>query len=287
MAAPGHLISAARMRREQMGKRGLRRRAPVTQYPREIERRYRRLLVGYVSEIRRLVDQNVISILDVLAQEANALRPDGDGYRADRTWARQVQEAMAATRIGLTRLEPTDTDVMDIGNSISDHSRAQFKRQIRAVLGVDVLAQEAWLADELASFAAENVALIRSIRDQSLDQIEGLVQRGLRSGTRPSEIAGQIRERYGVTERRAQLIARDQTSKLNGQLTELRQKSIGVTRYIWSTSQDERVRPDHAERDGKEFAWSDPPDDGHPGQPINCRCVALPVLDEILDEVEP
>ena len=66
-----------------------------------------------------------------------------------------------------------------------------------------------------------------------------------------------------------------------GNLTELRQTSIGVTDYVWSTSGDERVRPEHAARNGKVYKWSEPPAGGHPGEDIQCRCRAIPVLDDL------
>jgi hypothetical protein len=52
-----------------------------------------------------------------------------------------------------------------------------------------------------------------------------------------------------------------------------------LPRYVWLTSGDEKVRPSHAANDGKIFYWSDPPSTGHPGEDINCRCVAVPYAD--------
>lgn len=64
-------------------------------------------------------------------------------------------------------------------------------------------------------------------------------------------------------------------------LTKVRHEELGITHYRWSTSGDERVRDTHIENDGKIFAYDDPPDEtGHPGHDINCRCVAIPVLDK-------
>jgi SPP1 gp7 family putative phage head morphogenesis protein len=65
-----------------------------------------------------------------------------------------------------------------------------------------------------------------------------------------------------------------------------RQTELGVKQYTWRTSLDERVRPEHQEREGEVFSWAKPPKDGHPGQPINCRCTADPDLSAILDDLE-
>ncbi len=43
------------------------------------------------------------------------------------------------------------------------------------------------------------------------------------------------------------------------------------------------MRSSHAERDGKTFSWSDPPEGGHPGEAFNCRCRAEDVKEEKKD----
>jgi hypothetical protein len=49
-----------------------------------------------------------------------------------------------------------------------------------------------------------------------------------------------------------------------------------TTHYIWRTAGDKNVRPEHAENEGKIFAWSNPPKTGHPGADYGCRCQAEP-----------
>jgi len=89
--------------------------------------------------------------------------------------------------------------------------------------------------------------------------------------------------------RRAATIARDQIGKLNGEMNQLRQTNLGVRRYRWSTSQDERVRDGHRKLNGTIQLWAKPPvvdertgERGHPGQPIQCRCSAIPIIDDVL-----
>lgn len=82
---------------------------------------------------------------------------------------------------------------------------------------------------------------------------------------------------------RARLIARDQTGKLFGNLSKERQQGIGIEKYLWGSVRDGAVRDSHRARDdGKTlFSWDKPPEDGHPGQPIECRCVAKADLSSI------
>ena len=50
-----------------------------------------------------------------------------------------------------------------------------------------------------------------------------------------------------------------------------------MTKYIWHTQEDDKVRPWHASRDGKVFDSEHPPKGGNPGEAPNCRCWAEPI----------
>jgi SPP1 gp7 family putative phage head morphogenesis protein len=119
--------------------------------------------------------------------------------------------------------------------------------------------------------------------------VEKVVREGIHAGTRVENIKEQIKERFNVSESRARLIARDQVGKLNAQLAEQRQRALGVSRYEWSSSNDERVRPMHKELDHSIQRWDSPPitnedgDRNHPGEDYQCRCQALPIVDDVLD----
>ena len=74
-------------------------------------------------------------------------------------------------------------------------------------------------------------------------------------------------------------LVRDQTNKTIGKFSETRQVALGIRQYLWSTASDERVRRSHAEKEGNVYAWGlPPPDTGHPGEDINCRCIASPII---------
>jgi SPP1 gp7 family putative phage head morphogenesis protein len=89
-----------------------------------------------------------------------------------------------------------------------------------------------------------------------------------------------------ISKRHAAFIARDQTLKLNGAINQIRMKNAGITKYIWSTSKDERVRESHAELEGEVFDFSAPPEPGNPGEDFQCRCVAVPYIEELDGPIE-
>lgn len=130
-----------------------------------------------------------------------------------------------------------------------------------------------------------NVALITSIPAQFFDRIEQAIDANQTGDFAEGSLAGWIAHIGDVTDSRAKLIARDQTSKLNSSFNETRQTGVGIRQYTWQTAGDERVRESHAEHDGQVFYWDDPPEEtGHPGDDVNCRCVAIPYFD--LDAME-
>lgn len=145
------------------------------------------------------------------------------------------------------------------GSRVSTFNRGEVRRQLRGVLGVDIFLNEPQLAATLANFTTDNVSLIKSISDRFFGEVEGIVSRGFRGGRRAAELIPQIRDRFSVTQGRAKLIARDQISKLNGQLTRQRQTGLGIDEYIWRTSRDERVRESHRRLEGTTQRWNKPP----------------------------
>jgi SPP1 gp7 family putative phage head morphogenesis protein len=149
----------------------------------------------------------------------------------------------------------------------ADHGRAGDR---------SVQARSRGCSDAMQQFASANVSLIKSIPQQFFQQIEQRLVQGVRAGQTYERAGGRGAGPLRRAESRAQLIARDQIGKLYGNVNEARQRDLGLKAYFWRTAQDERVREDHAAREGERFTWTDPPDDGHPGEPVQCRCWAEP-----------
>ena len=85
-----------------------------------------------------------------------------------------------------------------------------------------------------------------------------------------------LMDTYNLDEGKAKLIATDQSRKMEASKAEAQQISKGINSYIWETKKDARVRPTHRLRQGRKYRWSDP--GIRPGEEIQCRCVALPVI---------
>lgn len=139
------------------------------------------------------------------------------------------------------------------------------------------------MQDVAKAAVVENVALIKSIPQQYFMEVEGIVMRGYSRGRDLQEITTELRSRYGITKRRAVLIARDQSNKLNAVTTQARRQELGITEAIWQHSHGgKEPRKSHVAADGRKFEIAKGClIDGKyilPGEEINCRCVSKSVL---------
>lgn len=146
--------------------------------------------------------------------------------------------------------------------------------------GVAIPEREGWLDEFMRSSISENVSYITNIRDEYTKSIESIIYQGVKNGRSSKEIRSQLVERIGMTNKRATFIAIDQAGSVFGQMTGKRHESMGVERFRWSTSKDERVRDSHRILSDKVFEYKNPPAVGLPGTDYRCRCVAIPIFDE-------
>ncbi|HAH8787730.1 TPA: hypothetical protein HIQ84_001884 [Escherichia coli] len=149
---------------------------------------------------------------------------------------------------------------------------------------------------EMDKALRENVDLITSIHTDFIHDIGEAVFSNVNDGGRHENLIDIIRERGNVTKSRARLIARDQTSKLNADLTEARSAALGLDIYEWGGTGDERERDSHSVLNDMLCKYSDPTvysDDGgktwkkrsaigafigKPGEDYQCRCLSLPYV---------
>ncbi len=145
------------------------------------------------------------------------------------------------------------------------HSRGEFRR-----IGINVKKEPdlKWLVNGWAKDQAQRVT---GMAKEQVDKLAAIL--GTAGARHAETIAREIEEQLGVTEQRADFIARDSIATLNTKITRHRAEAAGVERYIWTTVGDDRVRPEHADLDGKVFDIDDgDPEEGQPGDAPNCRC---------------
>lgn len=249
-------------------------------YPNGIERDYHRDLNKLVYNLSDLINEFLVPAIPSMILEVEIKTPMD---RNDDFLSRLNQIILFIRKAIEPDVIKTIAEAEQVGFQINSFNNAQFQKTTESVFGIDMFMNEPWLQDQLKLFASQNSQLITSLPDEELERVSGIVERGLQEGKQYKEVAKEIKKSFGITARRAKLIARDQTKKLNSSLTRLRQQELGVEEYIWQTVQDGRVRETHQANDGKKFRWDTPPKiTGHPGNDVNCRCIARPVLDHLL-----
>ena len=176
---------------------------------------------------------------------------------------------------------PVDTVRQQIA-LLNGYHRARIQKAFTAALGVDVrpLLSETAVLSFLSQRIDTNVGLIRTIPKRFHDGLASKMrQQFFDAPFDQNQLMNLVAKEGKSAGYNLRRIIRDQTSKTIGGLTEIRHKQLGIENYEWVTAGDERVRPSHQANGGVVFKWSDPPaNTGHPGSDVQCRCVALGVI---------
>jgi SPP1 gp7 family putative phage head morphogenesis protein len=240
----------------------------------------------YRAELRKL---NKLVQADINAELVPALERLAPLYQRD-GWGETI-----ASIIARLKAKWSDQRVYSlIGEQFVQAVDLQNLRQFERA-GINIYGGDQVISDFLQSSTVANVSLIRSLPNQYLSQVESMVMANTTAGLRPEVIKKQLQAQYGLSDKRAKLIARDQTSKLAGNLNEKRQREAGFEYFRWLDSGDRRVRDRHDEIADKVteygkgvYRWDYLPLDEKgvpvaPGQPIMCRCTAIPVSQAEVD----
>ena len=229
--------------------------------------------------------------------------------------ARQVGEELEGVRRRYNfQIETVaDTIASSWVDSVNQYNKDKFMSYMRKVLGIDIgaIVDEA-MKDQLDVMMMESASYIKTIPDYLVGKVAQRVLQHYKGEPMPENrtLRQQIREEFKVSDGRAKVLARDQTSKMNTSISAIRQTKLGIDTYIWKTVEDERVvgRPggkypkitklhrNHWMMQGLLCKWDDPTvysDDkgktwkkrlqqmpqNHPGVDIMCRCRAAPYID--------
>ncbi len=121
---------------------------------------------------------------------------------------------------------------------------------------------------------------------EALARLRAEVEANAEQGYRAEGLAERIRNEYGVSKTRAELIARQETSNFMANYREARALDAGIKKYQWYTVRDSRTRKDHLALHGTIQRYDRPPITdqrtgarNNPGQDFRCRCVDRPVVE--------
>lgn len=253
--------------------------------------RYNAKLQVMVRRIKKDIDEAILPLIRRLEPEYvqdSAPSPSVGVMVTVDAWSDVIMAAMRFL-FERWRADRTAPGAQRIAQDFVRAAIRKSERDMRRSAGIDVFSGSQQMRDYLTAAAEQNVQLIQSIPQRYLEEVQTLLIANMRSGMRPGYIERALQEQFGVTSRRAKFIARDQTSKIQGEIAQRQQQDAGFEYFKWVDSHDQRVRHRHREIAEKTtsygpgvYKWSNLPlsQDGtpiRPGQDYNCRCVAIPV----------
>lgn len=268
----------------------------IPAYPESAEREFRRVTNGYMRLLNQTLKEHLPAIMDAYKLERGGKTRMDDARDLDGEVRRELQKAAEELEQKLAAYGLDDL-VKKAAQLSKATSLREWKRVCKKTLGIDLLAdyyKGDFYEAALRRWVDENVRMIKSIPTETLGTMREMIRQGFIQGKTVTDIQKEIQREYSVTRHKAQMLARDQISTLNAQISKLQQEDAGCTKYRWSTSGDSRVRDCHRSLEGKVFSWDDPPEmwyetkkSGvvytgrrcHPGEDFCCRCVAIPVFE--------
>lgn len=253
------------------------------------EREYLRLVNAYMGLLKEALESELQKLKVVYKNERDAAVAESRRNDSETDLLLAIAAVFTAIENHLTaRIEGFGLRrrLENLANLTRKLTVREWKKAVRATLAIDIR-EDYYLgnfyAEQLLKWVQDNVDLIKTIPNDSLDRMRDIVYDGFVRGKTTTQVMKDIRQVYGVSKRRARFIAGDQISKLSGQIQRAQQMDAGIEDYFWSTVGDERVRDSHKELNGKRFSWREPPEnsDGrccHPGQDYGCRCIGRPIF---------
>lgn len=243
---------------------------PPTRFPDAIAVTYQRRLLKLVREMHRMT----------IREFDKAIKPQIQSYQADANELTAIQRLLDLIKAMALNIF-NDATLIDIANSFVDGLNLFNMKNMNdqaKVAGVNPIGFEDWIDDYVQSSITQNVGYIKSIEEQYHKKVETVVYEGVKNGTSTKEIREQIVKQFHVSEAKAQFLAVDQSGTIHGQLVAKRHKNMGVKKFEWVTSNDERVRASHRALGGKVFDYSNPPNGKLCGEDYRCRCTAYPIF---------
>lgn len=231
---------------------------------------------------------------DVKAQVLPLLKAYESNYVRD-AWSDDIASVLTRLKYKYDQPQYAEAVAEQFVRSADDVNLTRFINTMKP-LGINIFNSDPRIVDYLESSITMNSSLIKSLTANNIDRVEKLVMANVQAGTRPESIAKLMQIEFKKSKSQAKLIARDQSAKLAGQLSEKRQRSVGFEYFRWVDSGDSRVRDRHDDiadkitKYGKGvYRWDDLPfsQSGEriaPGQDFQCRCVAVPVSNKAVEK---
>lgn len=184
--------------------------------------------------------------------------------------------------------ERIDTISQKALGKLDKKSKEEFYKRVAAKTGInitDLIAKEG-MKSTTNALMAETSQWIKTLRDDTFQKFTNNTLFAMSQGESLDTIVSQFDGIVSERKNHAKFLARNQVQNYNSITTKIRAQNLGITKAIWETAGDERVRPSHEDREGKEFDLAEglysSVDDLYllPGTDYNCRCTYTMIIPE-------
>jgi len=160
------------------------------------------------------------------------------------------------------------------------------QRNVAQQIGGTVAIQSQVPAALRARIVRTVISTMRSIPQSVARRASPVLRTALEQGLRGEDIAAELSESLGISERQARKTAVGGVLRANAEITRERHQSAGITNYRWRSSPDALTRAWHKKLNNTIQSYDSPPlgggggpkDHGNPGSADTCRCQAIPIL---------
>lgn len=268
----------------------------VPAYPYSAEREYRRIWRAYIDVVNKCVKKNMPEIIRLYKEDLGG-RSRKDGMLDFMVFMHDRLSRMSSEIYAAISNFDLRNKIEKISRIVQRRAIYEWKRAVKKTFGIDV--EEKYYRSvpyeqTIQKWLADNISYMGSVTAKFLFDIERIIREGYRNSTAVDSVRSGIQKKQMSIRGKTLFIVRDQVSSLNGKLTRMIQEDSGVTRYVWLSERDDRVRDSHREFDGNIYSWDNPPEDWNmtkksgivytgerynPGEAPGCRCCGIPVFD--------
>lgn len=185
-----------------------------------------------------------------------------------------------------------DTITQKALGKLDKKSKEEFYKRVAAKTGINVteLIAKEGLKSTTNALMTETSQWIKTLRDDTFQKFTNNTLFAMSQGESLDTIVSQFDDVVSERKNHAKFLARNQVQNYNSITTKIRAQNLGITKAVWETAGDERVRPSHEDREGKEFDLAEglySHEDGLyllPGTDYNCRCTYTMIIPETMEE---
>lgn len=223
---------------------------PLNQYPDIQEVKLKKLLLGYISQLRLKIYASIFRKLS-----------DFKNYEASFTELDNIQSELDTIQ-SFTQLDNNIIiDSIQLALFLSNKTLNRltvFTKENNKLSNIVISDSELILNKIVKSWSITNAKLIKSIPQDLLSDVSRIIYTGFQENWSITKIKLELKNTFNISESRASLIARNEISKLNTALVRYEHKALGIKNYVWISRKDNKVRHSHAVLHNKVCTWTNP-----------------------------